>query len=252
MRYPSHTKKNKAIEVFFLFSIALHLILLFFLGQIIHTPTPKAEYRIEVDVKHFGPGRPLRNIPRPPKHLNDTHLLPTLKSKLLSMPEIVQTQKNIPKIEVDDYSVTHKKSMEISDPMHYEITTVENIIKNIDDISIPRLPMFLTPASSVIDQSEIYKAQILSHIKKHRRYPLAAQRRGIKGTVNVDFLLYRDGTLGYIKVTKKSKHQILNNAAIESIKAGEPYPPFPSGMQEKSIMIGVPITFNLIEETAFN
>ena len=252
MRYPSHTKKNKVLEVFFLFSIALHLILMFLLGQIIHTPTTKAEYRIEVGLKHLGPGRPLRDIPLPPEHLNDMHHLPTLKSKVLSMPEIIQTQKNIPKIEMEDYSVTHKKSQELSDSMRYEITNVGNIIKNIDDIAIPQLPRFLTPASSVIDQSDIYKAQILSHIKKHRRYPLAAQRHGIKGTVNVDFLLFRDGTLGDIKVTKKSKHQILNNAAIESIKAGEPYPPFPSGMQEESIMIGVPITFNLIEKTAFN
>ncbi|MGA1865204.1 MAG: energy transducer TonB [bacterium] len=249
MRYYSHTK-NKALEVFFLFSIVFHLILLVFLGQIIHPP--KAERRIEVDLKYLEPGRPGRNIPRPPGHLNDTHQLPTLKSKIHLMPEIIQRQKNIPGTEMQDYSISHKKTPEIRDSAPCEVTTAGSIIENINDISIPQLPMFLTRASSDLDQSDFYKAQILSHIKKHRKYPPAAQRLGIKGTVNVDFLLYRDGTLGNIKVTKKSRHQILNNAAIESIKAGEPYPPFPSGMQGKYILIGVPITFNLIEETTFN
>jgi protein TonB len=168
------------------------------------------------------------------------------------MPEIIQMQKNIPKLRMNNYSITHKKLRDIPNSLRCEVKPVRSIIEKIKDISIPQLPMVLTPASSDIDQSDIYKAQILNHIKKHRKYPLAAQRRGIKGTVNVDFLLYSDGTLGDIKVTKKSRHQILNNAAIESIKAGEPYPPFPSGMQEKSILIGVPITFNLVEETAFN
>lgn len=249
MRYYSHTK-NKALEVFFLFSIVLHLILLVFLGQIIRTP--KAGHRIEVDLKYIEHGRPRRNIPQPPKHLNDGHQLPTLKSKIHSIPEIIQTQKNIPGTEMRDYSITPKKTQEMPDFARCEVTAVGSIIKNINDISMPQLPMFLPQDSSDIDQSDIYKAKILSHIKKHRKYPHTAQRLGIKGTVNVDFLLYRDGSLGDIKVTKKSRHQILNNAAIESIKAGEPYPPFPSGMQGKSILIGVPITFNLIEETAFN
>jgi protein TonB len=168
------------------------------------------------------------------------------------MPEIIKTQKNIPKIKIEDYSISHEKSGNIPDSMCCEVTQVRSIIERLKDIPIPKLPMVLKPAPSIIDYSDIYKAQILSHIKKHRKYPLAARRRGIKGTVNVDFLLYRDGTLGDIKVTKRSKHQILNNAAVESIKAGEPYPPFPSGMQEQSILIGVPITFNLVEETAFN
>lgn len=248
VRYPSHT--NKALRIFFLFSMALHFFLLVFLGEIIHTQ--KAEYRIEVDLKYLENKRPMSNNPRPPKLLNDLHHLTTLKSKIISMPEIIQKPKKVPKIKMDDYSITPEKSGDIPDFGRYEVKTVRSIIKKIKDISIPQLPMVLPKASSDNDQSDIYKAQILSHIKKHRRYPLAAQRRGIRGTVYVDFLLYKDGTLGYIKVTKKSKHQILNNAAIESIKAGEPYPPFPSSLLGKSILIGVPINFNLVEKTAFN
>lgn len=248
MKSPSCT--NKALRIFFLFSVFFHLILLVFLGRIIHNP--KTDHIIEVDLKILPLTRPIRDIPLPPEHLNDMHHPATLKSQILSMPEIIQIKKNASKIRIDDYPITHKKLGDMPDSVRCEVTPVRSIIEKIKDIAIPHLPMVLTRASSDIDKTDIYKAQVLSHIKKHRKYPPAARRLGIKGTVNVDFLLYDDGSLGEIKVTKKSKYKILNNAAIESIRAGEPYPPFPSGMQEKSILIGVPITFNLVEETTLN
>lgn len=248
MRYSSQT--NKALRIFFLFSVVLHLALFVFFGRMLHPP--KTEYNIEVDIKTIANKKTMRNIPWPQKHLNDTHTPPLLKSQILSIPDIIHVQKKVSKLKKNNYSTNHKKLGSKPDSMPCDATPVHTIIEGIRDISIPQLPMFLTPAYTEIDQTSIYKTQILSHIKKHQKYPRAAQRRGIKGTVNVDFLLYRDGTLGDIKIIKESNHQILNNAAIESIRAGEPYPPFPSGMQGKTIRIGVPITFNLVEKTARN
>jgi protein TonB len=63
----------------------------------------------------------------------------------------------------------------------------------------------------------------------------------------VSFTLDKDGSLTSIKLIKDSKYEILNNAALETIRRGNPYPPIPKPLEKLSISFNLPISYMLEE-----
>ncbi len=90
-----------------------------------------------------------------------------------------------------------------------------------------------------------FLAQVLYRIEQAKRYPRAAQRRGISGTVTCRFVIARDGTLQASEVIAASQHTLLNKAALSAIRRGAPYPAFPSFIQGEAFSSIVDITFSL-------
>ena len=233
---------NKVFKKSFLLSVILHVLCLFLLGRMI-SKRP-SEYRIEVDIKAIAPAKNRMNIPRPRKSLGHVRPTPLLK-KEVSLKNLIPAIHPLgPGKKRSEDPGFDEDCIRYPEPSSYVASHVHSIIEGIRDIPISGLPTRREPKT---DATDAYLNAIETHIKRFHIYPFAAKRQGLEGTVKLAFLLYRDGTLGDIRITESSLYTMLDHAAIENVRAGSPYPPFPPDLEAKSLLIDLPITFHLKE-----
>lgn len=89
------------------------------------------------------------------------------------------------------------------------------------------------------DGEDIY-AIIRNAIEKAKMYPVLARKRKIEGTVIMEFIITNKGYPQDIRVEKSSDHEILDSAAIKTVKNAAPLP----HIQGKII---IPIRFKLTD-----
>ncbi len=92
-----------------------------------------------------------------------------------------------------------------------------------------------------------FHKKIWQKVANAKYYPRIARARGFEGAPIVSFTLDKDGSLTSIKLIKDSKYEILNNAALETIRRGTPYPPIPKPLEKLSISFNLPISYMLEE-----
>jgi TonB family protein len=91
-----------------------------------------------------------------------------------------------------------------------------------------------------------YRATIRLMIDKQKEYPYQARRQDQEGTVEIRFVLSRQGQLaGEPVLDKRSRYRLLNTAAIEAVKKAVPYPPFPPEFPEEEMSFSVTLAFSL-------
>ncbi|MBI5075210.1 MAG: energy transducer TonB [Nitrospirae bacterium] len=73
-------------------------------------------------------------------------------------------------------------------------------------------------------------------------YPYIARKRGMEGTVHVEFLINTAGIPKDIRIIKGSGYQILDSAARETVLKASPF-------AYRNGLIAVPITYQLIQKT---
>lgn len=91
-------------------------------------------------------------------------------------------------------------------------------------------------------------AEVRSRIARNQKYPLWARRNNIEGVVVVRFALTREGRVQKAEVEKSSGHSVLDEAALEAVLQGDPYPPAPEGVSAGQLVGKVPIRFSLQSE----
>jgi protein TonB len=95
-----------------------------------------------------------------------------------------------------------------------------------------------------------YETSIRRLIDKHKEYPYQARRQEQEGTVEISFVLSRQGQLMEEPVLgKRTRYRLLNNAALEAVKKAVPYPPFPHGFPEEKMAFSITLTFSLTGNT---
>jgi len=75
-------------------------------------------------------------------------------------------------------------------------------------------------------------------------YPLAARRQGLRGTVELDVWLDSAGRVRDVQVTRSSSHELLDDAAVETVRRLGPLP-FPESLPRRSLRIRLPLVFDL-------
>jgi len=75
-------------------------------------------------------------------------------------------------------------------------------------------------------------------------YPLGARREGLKGTVELYVRLEADGRVSDVRVVRSSSHEILDQAALETIRRVGPLP-FPESLPRRPLLIRIPLVFQL-------
>jgi TonB family protein len=83
-------------------------------------------------------------------------------------------------------------------------------------------------------------ASIRNAIDRAKVYPLLARKRKIEGTVIMEFIINNKGYPQDIRIDKSSEHEILDSAAIKTVKNAAPLP----HIQGKII---IPIRFKLTD-----
>lgn len=89
-----------------------------------------------------------------------------------------------------------------------------------------------------------FQRQLLAHIEPFRRYPEAARGQMLNGTVQLVFVLKRDGTLLDVRVLHSSGSPILDREAIDTIWRARPFPPVPPGLPDR-LNVLIPVDFTI-------
>src|SRR5438309_3343645 len=63
-----------------------------------------------------------------------------------------------------------------------------------------------------------YLGRLRTRIQESLRYPLAARRRGLSGTVHVEIIIRPDGVISAVAVADSSAHAVLHDAADETMR----------------------------------
>ncbi len=92
-----------------------------------------------------------------------------------------------------------------------------------------------------------FSRRVWEKIAHEKRYPRTARNRGYEGRPVVGFVLGTNGRLTDLFLIKSSPHKLLDRAALDAVKRGDPYPPIPPPLKLDSIRFNLPISFILEE-----
>jgi protein TonB len=99
-----------------------------------------------------------------------------------------------------------------------------------------------------IHVSQAYLAALKEIIERSKEYPLLARRGRMEGTVRISCKLTRSGELREAVVAGSSGHEILDNAALRSVRSVGQFPVVPSELKGDPFCFIAPITFRLARE----
>ncbi len=89
-----------------------------------------------------------------------------------------------------------------------------------------------------------YLQRFRQRVQESLVYPLAARRQGLRGTVELDVWLDPAGRVRDVRVARSSTHELLDDAAVETIRRLGPLP-FPESLPRRSLRIRLPLVFEL-------
>jgi protein TonB len=89
-----------------------------------------------------------------------------------------------------------------------------------------------------------YLARVRERIQESLRYPPAARRRGVTGTVQLEISIGTDGAIAAVAVDTSSSHEILDRAAMEAARS-TPRVPFPADVRPAPLRVRLPVRFEL-------
>jgi len=240
----SNKNKNEALRNFFLISLALHAVFLFYLGRSVFQK--RFERRMEVELKSLASNKPTRNIPRPyrrPKALPKTQELKTPVKSLIPKPVLSHT----PAKPFLDQKTIFAKAIEkilipVSDSLKQSAVGVTDQIRAVSPFQVPSK---INVAYNTFDQTLAYQGTIRRRIEQHKQYPPFAIKKGLEGSVDIRFLLYSNGRVEHIEIAKSSQIALLDEAALRAVRAGNPFPSFPESISHDSMIIEVTLNFEL-------
>lgn len=68
----------------------------------------------------------------------------------------------------------------------------------------------------------------------------------MEGTVIIGCVMTRNGQLKEAKITRSSGHDILDNAALRTVRSAGDFPPVPAEIKGDTFRFSAPITYRLI------
>lgn len=108
-------------------------------------------------------------------------------------------------------------------------------------------PASLVAPNAVIAQSRAasrFQAALLNHLAQFRNYPAAALHDHVQGTVEVLFLMERDGRVLEMRVKTSSGAGLLDREALDTLRRAQPLPAIPRDLPSR-LRILLPVAFNL-------
>jgi protein TonB len=112
---------------------------------------------------------------------------------------------------------------------------------------VPRSAPALSATSARAQATQLastFQKTLLDHIARFRRYPAAGRLNRLEGTVQVMFAMRRDGTVKDVWIRNSSGHDLLDAAAIDTIRKAQPLPKIPLELPDQ-LNILIPVAFDL-------
>jgi protein TonB len=90
-----------------------------------------------------------------------------------------------------------------------------------------------------------FAAVVRKEIESQKRYPPAAQSSGVEGRARVKVTISKDGKLENAEIIESSGYEILDKAALQSVKDAAPFPPIPEAVKRNTIQMSIRLNFRL-------
>ena len=90
-----------------------------------------------------------------------------------------------------------------------------------------------------------YLDDIRKLIELAKQYPRMARMRGLEGTSFVTFKITVEGSVEEVGIERSSSYQILDEAAIRTVRRAAPFPSFPSDLNAKQLQLSIPLIFEI-------
>ena len=100
------------------------------------------------------------------------------------------------------------------------------------------------PDHGVDAEYAAYYARLRERIQASLRYPPAARRRGVTGTVHLEISIGTDGAIASVSVDTSSSHEILDRAAVEAARSTRRVP-FPENVRPAQLRVRLPVYFQI-------
>jgi len=91
----------------------------------------------------------------------------------------------------------------------------------------------------------LFTGQVRQRIANAKHYPRIARRRGMEGQPVIAFTLDGRGQLTKLSLAQTSGFQLLDQAALDAVQQGAPYPEIPAPLKMNSFQFKLPISFVL-------
>lgn len=93
-----------------------------------------------------------------------------------------------------------------------------------------------------------YNTELGAWLQANKKYPKLARRLGQEcDNIVLEFNIYPDGRLDDVIVKEKCQYDVLNQAAIDLVKASSPFKPFPPNYPKTPIKRVQPISYKLVD-----
>lgn len=90
-----------------------------------------------------------------------------------------------------------------------------------------------------------WKARLLSHLERYKRYPDAARAQRSEGTALLSFGMERDGRVLGFYLVRSSGCPELDDEVLAMIEPASPLPPAPPEIREQIVQLVVPVRFRM-------
>ena len=107
-------------------------------------------------------------------------------------------------------------------------------------------PVYAQPDMTVAASAlERFLAVVRKKIEANKKYPVVARNAGVEGDTTVRIVILRSGELKSVRIDTSSGYEILDKAALESVRRAAPFPPIPKATNMNKIDISIKLVFRL-------
>jgi periplasmic protein TonB len=89
-----------------------------------------------------------------------------------------------------------------------------------------------------------YLGGLRQRIHEALRYPPAARRRGLTGSVTLELTILPSGVIRDVSVVESSSHAVLDEAALDTVRSLRAQP-FPRNVPPRTLRVRLPVVFHL-------
>jgi protein TonB len=208
-------------------SLGMHLLLFMHLAKVYRGDSMTF---IEVSMEDLSVP-PTRSIPRP--RVRDK--TPQVQdAKFMNVRE-----RRVPQIKVEPLETRPETASigRVSIPEMPNMTGVSGV-KVGDWTSMVSAPEFVT--------RQDYMEMVRLKIESRKKYPEAARSSHKEGRVRVRFTVNPDGRVIAVQVTKSSGHQMLDQAALNTVRDASPFPRVPPNLFKGTFQMEIALAFELM------
>jgi protein TonB len=90
-----------------------------------------------------------------------------------------------------------------------------------------------------------YLLQVRRLLERQKKYPRMAQRMNMQGVVLLQFTIAADGGIQGTHLCRTSGHDLLDEAAQETVRRVGKFPPLPKALGRQKLAVQIPLAFRL-------